>query len=125
MLRNLFALILLIVSITASSLSHADANFVNRHDVQDFIQLMVKKYKFNKQDLVYLFSQVKMRPQVIKHMNRPLEKNPWHTYQMLFVNEWRIEHGVKFWNKHADTLRRAEQVYGVPASIIVATIGIE
>jgi membrane-bound lytic murein transglycosylase B len=62
---------------------------------------------------------------VIKHINKPLETNPWNTYQLLFVNEWRIEHGVKFWNKYADVLRRAELKYGVPAGIIVATIGIE
>ena len=103
----------------------ADAQFVNRPDVQRFIQLMVKKHGFKKNALLALFSKVKIRPQVMHHMSKPLEKEPWNTYQLLFVNEWRIQHGVEFWNKHASALKRAELIYGVPASIIVATIGIE
>jgi len=105
--------------------ANADAQFAQRPDVQLFINQMVKKYGFNKQQLNALFSQVKIYQQIMKHINKPLEKEYWKTYQVLFVNEWRIEHGVKFWDQYADVLRRAEQTYGVPASIIVATIGIE
>jgi membrane-bound lytic murein transglycosylase B len=104
---------------------HADGNFVRREDVQTFIQHMVQKHGFNKQWLITLFSEVNIRPQVIRKINKPLEKEPWRLYQMLFVNEWRITHGVEFWNKYADALQAAEKIYGVPAGIIVATIGIE
>jgi len=125
MLRQILIIIISILSLSWLNLAYADYHFTQRPDVQAFIKYMVKHHGFNKQQLVTIFNQVKIRPQVIKHITKPLEKNPWNTYQMLFVNEWRIEHGVKFWNKYADALRRAEQVYGVPASIIVATIGIE
>lgn len=111
--------------LTLADHSYADKDFVKRHDVQDFIRLMVKKHQFKKQQLITLFTAVKIRPQVIQHINKPLEKEPWHTYQMLFVNKWRIENGVKFWNKYVTTLKRAEKMFGVPACIIVATIGIE
>lgn len=100
-------------------------NFAKRKDVQGFIQQMVKKHKFNKQQLVNIFQAVKVRPQVMKHINKPLEKGPWQIYQMLFVSQWRIQHGVEFWNKYQTALNQAEQTFGVPASIIVATIGIE
>ncbi|HGP6906362.1 TPA: lytic murein transglycosylase, partial [Vibrio cholerae O1] len=36
-----------------------------------------------------------------------------------------IRDGVGFWQRHAATLARAEQTYQVPASLIVAIIGIE
>ncbi|RDI42849.1 lytic murein transglycosylase B [Aquicella lusitana] len=104
---------------------YADMHFVERKDVQEFIKTMVKKNRFNKEQLVELFSKVKLRPIVVTHVKKPLEKKPWYTYQMLFVNEWRIQHGVQFWNKYETVLRKAEAVYKVPASIIVATIGIE
>lgn len=117
--------LLLIVASFFFQPAYADSHFAQRADVQAFIAQMVKKNKFKKEYLVKLFNEVKLRPQVIKHINKPLESNPWNTYQLLFVNEWRIEHGVKFWNKYADVLRRAELKYGVPAGIIVATIGIE
>lgn len=120
-----FLSILLFVSAIVANIAYADSQFSSRPDVQAFIQYMVKKYNFKQPELVALFDTVKMRPQVIRHINKPLEKESWHTYQMLFVNEWRIQHGVKFWNKYKDALLRAEQTYGVPASIIVATIGVE
>lgn len=125
MLRLVTLTILLICSILQTELAFADTAFAERPDVQAFIQSMVSKHKFNKKELTNLFSQVKMRPQVMGHLSKPLEIKPWYTYQMLFVNEWRIENGVKFWNKYADVLKRAEETYGVPASIIVATIGVE
>jgi membrane-bound lytic murein transglycosylase B len=124
LLRNVF-LTMLIFWGSLTSLAYADAGFVQHNDVQAFIQRMVQKHGFNKQQLTTLFSEVHIRPQVIQHINKPLEKEPWRLYQMLFVNEWRITHGLEFWNKYADTLEAAEKAYGVPAGIIVATIGIE
>lgn len=114
-----------LVFLLVTPLAYADINFVQRDDVQAFILKMVKKHGFNKNQLLALFNDVKIRPQVIRHVNKPLEKEPWRLYQMLFVNEWRIQHGVEFWDKYAAALESAEEIYGVPASIIVATIGIE
>lgn len=126
MLRFFTFTILLICSFLPVELAYAsDAPFIDRPEVKTFIDTMVKKNHFNKKELTTLFSQVQVRPQVMGHINKPLEVKPWYTYQMLFVSEWRIEHGVKFWNKYADVLRRAEETYGVPAAIIVATIGVE
>lgn len=116
---------ILLFLIVFTPFAHADMPFVQRADVQQFIDQMVNKYHFNKTVLLNLFSQVKLRPQVIHHVRKPLEKKPWHTYQMLFVNKGRIQHGVEFWHKYATVLKRAEETFGVPASIIVATIGVE
>lgn len=121
MLYSLFVLAILLAALPA----FADSAFVKQPDVNQFIDRMVKKYHFKKNELESLFSQVKLRPQVIRHVKKPLEIEPWRTYQMLFVNEWRIQHGVKFWDKYEQTLKKAEKIYGVPASIIVATIGVE
>lgn len=124
MIRSI-TIIVLTLLLSTINLCYADSYFLERQDVQTFIQEMVKKHHFNKPYLNALFSEAKVRPQVIKHINKPLEKETWHTYQMLFVNEWRIKHGVLFWNKYANVLEQAEKKYGIPAAIIVATIGIE
>lgn len=124
MLRCLLAL-LLTLCLAGPRLVYADVNFSKRPDVHKFINLMVKKHKLNRAELVKLFDQVKYHEIVIKHVNKPLEANPWRTYQRLFVNEWRIKHGVTFWRKHAAALKKAEDLYGVPPSIIVATLGVE
>lgn len=127
MCRQIIHRILLAILLTLGSLSTAIADdaFVARPDVKAFIQMMVTKHHFNEQQLTTLFKEVKIRPQVMKSIKKPLEKEPWRLYQMMFVNEWRISHGVEFWEKYKTALEKAEKQYGVPASIIVATIGVE
>lgn len=105
--------------------AEADNSFTNRPDVQAFINQMVQKYHFDKKYLLHVFSFVKMRPEVMHQVRVPLEQKPWYLYQTLFVTEWRIKHGVEFWNKYHDVLEKAEKTYNVPASIIVATVGVE
>ncbi|MBV8801755.1 MAG: lytic murein transglycosylase B [Gammaproteobacteria bacterium] len=100
-------------------------SFGDRPEVRTFIQKMVKEHQFKEKDLTTLFNNVTIRPIVINKLNAPLESRPWNTYQLLFVTETRIRKGVDFWNQYHDALAMAEQKYGVPASIIVATIGIE
>ena len=119
------ALFLIILLVYAADIAYADNALIKRKDVQLFMQRMIKKHHFKHHELITLLQQIKIRPQIKKQINKPLEKGPWDTYQMLFISEWRIQHGVKFWNKHAETLKKAEKLYGVPAAIIVATLGIE
>src|SRR3990167_9773956 len=109
----------------SGALAHADSTFVNRPDVQSFINTMVTKHDFKRDEMTALMDHVKTRKQILLQVRKPLEIEQWRTYQMLFVNEWRIKHGVEFWKLHEDTLKKAEKEYGVPASIIVATVGVE
>lgn len=120
--QTLLASLIMIGSISTAI---ADDAFVARPEVKNFIQMMVKKHHFNQQQLTELFKQVKIRPQVMKAIKKPMEKEPWRLYQMMFVSQSRIKHGVEFWEKYKTVLERAEKEYNVPASIIVATIGVE
>jgi membrane-bound lytic murein transglycosylase B len=110
--------------LTASS-TYADADFANRPDVQSFINQMANKHHFDRAELITLFSTIRIRPRVLQSVRVPLEARPWSTYQLVFINESHIRQGVEFWNRNQDALDRAEKMYGVPASIIVATIGVE
>ncbi|OGT53231.1 MAG: lytic murein transglycosylase B [Gammaproteobacteria bacterium RIFCSPHIGHO2_12_FULL_42_13] len=122
-LTRLFLLVCLFSLVTSTCL--ADAAFTQQPDVQKFIKSMVKEHGFKKTELDTLFSSVKMRPKIIQQFKAPLEEQPWYLYERLFVNEWRIQQGLIFWRKNAQSLALAEKKYGVPASIIVATLGIE
>lgn len=126
MLNRFFLSLCLGICILLNSLTaHADPNFVNRPDVQAFIKKMVQKHGFQQAELQNIFNAVKIRPRVIQSIKAPLEQQPWYTYQTVFITESRIRQGVDFWNRNAETLKKAEKIYGVPASIIVATIGVE
>lgn len=99
--------------------------FVDNPQVKVFIQHMVSQHQFKESELIAIFNSVKIRPKVIHHVKFPTELNPWYSYRTMYLTKDRISQGVKFWNKYQDALTKAEETFGVPASIIIATIGIE
>jgi len=126
MLRTIRILVLLLICLPLfSGCMKEQTHFAKRQDVQEFITRMSSKHGFKQQELASLFEQVQVRPDVIRLTKKPLEKQTWRKYQTLFVSAWRIQHGVKFWDQYQNTLYRAHQQYGIPPSIIVATLGIE
>lgn len=77
-----------------------------------------------------LLSQARYQSTVARLMTPPkgeqikVARN-WQTYRQRFVEPIRIRGGVAFMQTHAQTLKRAEKTYGVPAQIITAIIGVE
>ena len=49
----------------------------------------------------------------------------WQVYRSRFIDPLRIRAGVAFWQTNQADLERAEQMFGVPAEIIVGIIGVE
>ena len=90
-----------------------------------FINDMSKTHKFDKKYLTEKFKQIESSPDVIKKISTPFEAMPWDKYRKHFLIQKRIDGGVVFWNKYERSLAKAEKTYGVPASLIVAIIGIE
>lgn len=52
-------------------------------------------------------------------------RRSWSTYRDRFVEPVRLKTGVQFWQEHEHHLSQTERLYGVPASVIVAIIGVE
>jgi membrane-bound lytic murein transglycosylase B len=93
--------------------------------IPEFINEMVTKHQFKRDELVHVFHEAQYRQDVIDAMNTPSTHKPWLEYRASFINPKRISGGMKFWMKHADALDRAEKLYGVPQEIIIAIIGVE
>lgn len=121
----LFCFLFFLSLAKAQDVTRSDNNFANNPDVKTFINEMVMKHHFDATQLNKIFSSVKMRPSVIQNVKAPAEQKPWSTYRLMYVTEKHIAHGLTFWEANQDALAKAEEKYGVPASIIVATIGIE
>jgi membrane-bound lytic murein transglycosylase B len=121
----LVAFFLGLLSLLLTTAVGANSDFVNQPDVQTFINKMVTQHNFNRTELDTLFNTIKIRPRIMQSVRKPLEAQKWSTYQLVFINESHIRQGVAFWNRNQEALERAEKIYGVPASIIVATIGVE
>jgi membrane-bound lytic murein transglycosylase B len=101
------------------------ADYLTRPKVQAFINRMVSHYGFSKTKLRQLFGHVEQQESALAAISRPAESKPWYEYREIFITPQRIQGGVQFWNENQDVLAKAEQVYGVPAAIIVAIIGVE
>ncbi len=88
---------------------------------------------FDRRELAPLFAQVKRQQWILDYMHRiaPRPSTPgsptgaWLRYREKFLKESNIVEGTAFWRRHASTLARAEQQFGVPAEYIVAIIGVE
>ena len=121
--KNVFVLLIAFLSIPQI---FANAAPPSTHPiVTGFIDNMVQKHQFDKDQLNAMFAQVEILPEVIQKITRPAEAWPWHRYRKLFLQQERIDQGVMFWNQHAKLLEQAEKQFGVPAHIIVAILGVE
>ena len=103
----------------------ATAGYEDREDVRKFIEMMRDEHGYRSETLHEWFSRVKQQKSSLSAIARPAEGLPWHKYRKIFITEKRIRDGIRFWNENADTLERAEKIYGVPAEIIVGIIGVE
>ena len=124
LLKPLSALILIILVSNLSSKEGED--YLDKLEVQEFIELMHKKHGFIKEDLLKLFATAKFQEKVIRIMNRQPEGiMTWTKYKEMMVSEDRIFSGKTFIESYKKELLRAEDIYGVPAEIIASIIGIE
>lgn len=124
---NLIAKSCLAVALMATSfMAQADnVRFSSRTDVTQFINLLVKKDHFDREEITTLLDQVQIQPTILEKMQRPYEDKPWYQYRDFFMTEERLSRGIAFWKEHEKQLLRAEQQYGVPAEIIVSILGVE
>jgi len=118
MIQRLFIFLFLLFSLP--SLMAADMP-----GIPEFIDEMVSKHAFNRDELVQVFKLAERRQSVIDSFSAPSTHKPWLEYRDSFVNDNRISGGLQFWKANAEALQRAENQYGVPREIIVALIGVE
>ncbi|WKE66625.1 lytic murein transglycosylase B [Gallaecimonas kandeliae] len=55
----------------------------------------------------------------------PWEAKPWYQYRPIFITPERLAKGLAFWHEHEAVLAKAQAQYQVPASVIVAILGVE
>ena len=110
-------------------------DFANNPNAQQFIDKMVNKHGFDRQQLQEILSQAKRLDSVLRLMDNQAPttsvKPPsgpngaWLRYRKKFITPDNVQNGVVCWNQYEDALNRAWQVYGVPPEIIVGIIGVE
>src|SRR3990167_3385059 len=117
------------MSCAVASLGYANSPAVNpaqeKIAEKQFIQELVTKDHFNRYKLEQLFKTLHENPKIIQSMTSPFEKKPWSFYRDYFVTSERITLGAQYLKAHHRVLQEMSKKYGIPASIIVAIIGVE
>lgn len=118
--KLVIAISLLLVSL------HVHADYSQRDDVQQFIDDMVDKHGFDRDDLESKFASAKKLEGVLEAIAKPAERVlTWKDYRPIFITKKRIDGGNQFLDDNRELLKRAEKEFGVPAEIITAIIGVE
>ncbi|MDF7680136.1 lytic murein transglycosylase B [Enterobacteriaceae bacterium ESL0689] len=110
-----------------------EGDFAGNPAAEKFINDMVNKHGFDRQQLHEILSQAKNLDYVLRLMDRQAPAKPtvsgpngaWLRYRKQFITADNVQNGVAFWDQYQDALNRAWQIYGVPPEIIVGIIGVE
>lgn len=102
-------------------------------DKDQFIDKMVSKHGFERQQLHNILAQANKLDWVINLMDKQAPKSStsnvpngaWIRYRNKFITPSNLSKGVDFWNQYEKELQRAYNEYGVPPEIIVGIIGVE
>ena len=113
-----------------AGLSHATPaanSFAKDPAVIEFALDLERRHGFDANELLQQFAQIKPNDTVLRLIKPPASptRRSWERYRTRFLDELRIERGVRFWQENQVSLIKASVLYGVPPEIIVAIIGVE
>lgn len=114
----------LIASLLLLSALHP-ARAMDSPAIPAFIDDMVARHQFRRDELARVFQLAQYQQSAIDAITNPSTLKPWLDYRANFVNDARVNAGLKFWLKNAEAVHRAEEQFGVPEEIIVALLGVE
>lgn len=125
--NKLFGTVLsLFLATTTPLYAKSDDKLINKPEMQAWFKEMEAKHGLQASELKIWFKNVTVQDKVLAAIQKPAEGTmPWYKYQKIFLSKERAEAGAKFWKENEATLKKAEAQYGVPASIIVAILGVE
>lgn len=119
----------LLLALSQFSLAAApiQPTFKDEPAVIEFAQALEQRYGFNARELLQQFGQARPNSKVLQLIKPPAlpTQRSWERYRPRFLNDRRIDGGVRFWQENRTKLAEARAIYGVPEEIIVAIIGVE
>ena len=99
---------------------------VSEDNVVAFVDEMVAKHDFDRDELCALLSKARVKQTIIKKISTPAERSlNWGEYRAIFITKERISAGVTFWNENKEMLARISLETGVPEEMLVGIIGVE
>ena len=114
------------VTLCFLSISSALAIDVDQPEVEAFIDAMVEKHDFDREQLRETLGAAEVKQSILDAIARPAEKTKsWAEYRQIFITPERIKAGAQFWADNEDALRQVSDSTGVPMEMLVGIIGVE
>lgn len=109
----------------ASGFVQADGQL--KPDIRAYVAEVARTRNIPQREVELLLQNARYNADVARLMapSRTRVRRSWVTYRQRFVEPVRLKAGVEFWQRHQAALDQVERSYGVPASVIVAIIGVE
>jgi membrane-bound lytic murein transglycosylase B len=125
-MRRIVRLASAVALVAAFAAPGAAQTYADHPEARKFVAEMVERHGFSRPELERLFAETRYLDQVLTLIAPlPPAERSWQSYREMFVSPRRIEAGAQFWRRHARTLARAAETYGVPPEIVVAILGVE
>jgi len=114
------------IGILLLAVTQAAAIDVERPDVRAFIDEMVARHAYDREQLRDILGEAETKESILEAIARPAERTKtWGEYRDIFLTSERINAGARFWREHEETLTRISDETGVPIEILVGIIGVE
>ncbi|HZA95671.1 MAG TPA: lytic murein transglycosylase B [Burkholderiaceae bacterium] len=125
--RRLMLAALAVMAMAPAAMSETRVPYLQRADVQQFIDELTMQYGFERQRVERWLSQARYSPAVERYMQPPIAfgQRNWLDYRARYLDEARVQAGAAFVRNHQTAMDRAQREFGVPAEIIAAIIGVE
>lgn len=126
-LKHALAPLLLAALVTLADAAPNTPTFADEPAAIEFARDLEQRHGFNADELISQFAQTRPNATVLKLIKPPTSplQRSWERYRPRFLNDRRIDGGVRFWQENTGQLAKASALYGVPEEIIVAIIGVE
>ena len=123
------------LGLCASLIAALVAGSAHAYDPPDAAQVAAAEKKFaadlerdtdlTAADVLATLAKAHYQQSVIDAISRPAESKTWSEYRPIFLTERRITDGAAFYTANQALLKRVEKETGVPATLVVAIIGVE
>jgi len=92
---------------------------------RQFAKELAKESNLSEKKILSILHKARFQQSIVDAISRPAESKTWKQYRPIFLTEPRIAGGLAFYRANEPLLKQVEVQFGVPASIIVAIIGVE
>ena len=114
------------IALLLFTVATAHAIDLDQPEVQSFIDSMVEKHDFDREQLRDELGAAEVKQSILDAIARPAEKTKtWAEYRQHFLTPERIDAGAAFWIENKETLESICAATGVPVEILVGIIGVE